>query len=253
MVRLVVFAVLMFFAVVAQCCAQTYDRFAERYDPLGINERPPDTAPLLTIYTEALQSLEASRRRQVVVFVATTFYCGPCEWMKTHAGSGDDEVEIVYLPESEAGKYRPGWKPTAFPTVYFPDADVGDSRAMDLATVKDLLAKNPPKNAPRAVTIGTVKGREAIAKLLDSLSHQNGTATVELGSASVVLPEQLTSTLALSRDAASVSFPGVKPRVKVGTGWLSVAREVAGFKTDRATGLLTISVVSFPDLVFTLE
>ncbi len=238
--------VLVFFAAVLQCSAQTYDRFASKYDPLGINESPPNTAPLLTIDTEALQTLEASRQRTVIVYTSTT--CGPCQTMKAWCGSGDEDVRIEYRDYSEAKIHI-----TGLPAIYSPDSNTLAYGPCSLAELKQRLQRHPPINAPRAVTIGTVKGREAIAKLLDSLQHQNGTATVELGSASVVLPEQLTSTLALSRDAASVSFPAVKPRVKVGTGWLSVAREVAGFKADRSTGLLTISVVSFPDLVFTLE
>lgn len=221
---------------------------AGAYDPLGVDPPGPGVG-CLSINLEAIETLADSRKRSAIVYMAP-FACPPCEATQLSLGGGDDEVSVTYHPGGEAD-----FTIAAYPAIFLPDCRRVSYGKMDLPTLKAMLKSNPPTRPPQfaAVTVGTIKGRAALETILKGINSAGQGTTVELGSASVVLPLELTCSLSLKASGVGVSFPAAKPRIRLGSGWFSVARDVSHIRADQSAGLLTVGVVGFPDLVFVLE
>lgn len=214
----------------------------ERHEVTPSRSEP---APLVSIDPEVLKTVTDARRRHVIVYMAP-FHCPPCDATKASFGDGDEDVEITYEPGSSAH-----FPITAYPTVYLPDVGKMYQRRMTLGELKAALKMYPPPKPVAAVTVGTIRGREAMEAVFQAFRDTGQNHVIQLGSAELVLPHQVTSTLSLSHGELAVEFSGDKPRVKYGSGWFSASRTIRGFVATNS--LLTIRVDNCPDLAFVLE
>jgi hypothetical protein len=126
---------------------------------------------------------------------------------------------------------------------------------MTLADMKDVLRKNPPKTGVSAVTIGTIKAKDAIANLFAAVdaSQRGGDVSIRISSAEVIIPAQLQNTVELTGSSLAIKFPAKKPRIRIGSGWLGVSQEVSSVEVDNGRSLATLGIAGCPDLCFTLE
>lgn len=207
------------------------------------------TAEIVTIDEQALASAsQAMPRRRVVVFVPS-FRCEPCERLKRDCGAGDAQVEIEYQPASQAPFAVPG-----FPYIWLPDVNRQHVGAVSMPQLKEMLAKNRPANQPStvgAVTIGTIRAKEALAAVFAGIKNTGSESVVTLGQASIVVPAEMPSTWVVEAESMQLRFTGRKPRLRLGTSFFSVGREVAGIKIT--PNVVMVSIDGFPDLAFAVE
>lgn len=210
-----------------------------------VTESHAPAVPVMTLNTEALQQLEQSRKREFIVYMAP-FACPPCVYTHAQCGDGGEQFLVRYAPASEAD-----FEIKAYPAVFLPDVRKAHYGGVNLQGLAAIDRKHPrPKNVS-AVTIGTIQAKFLMEKVLAAIRPTGNTRTIDLGSAAIILPATLNSSTKFAPDSISIAFTGERPKLRVGNGWLSAARDVSAITASQ--NMLTVGVDGFSDLVFALQ
>jgi hypothetical protein len=210
--------------------------------------------PLVFLDMAAVEAAGVKQKRRVIVGVADRAAgdgpCPYCDQTVAALGAGDADTEVIVVPRTKLH-----FVPRALPVIYFPDAAIVHYGRIDLPRLKATLSANPP-TVPQSygfgVDVGTLKGADAAAKLFDLVTAQPSGSAVVIGPARLTVPAALQLAVALSPDGLKITFPGRdKPRVQVGTGWLSVGRPLSSLGVSRDR--VTLGIDGFADMSLRLE
>jgi hypothetical protein len=181
-------------------------------------------------------------------------WCGVCKQNRATLKAQGVEFGTPDCPIVWKGAEYPSrsWQPAGYPMFYDP---MTGKHIYGRKTMDELRAfaqlRPPVAFAVGATNVGTIKGRDALAKLFAQVMQSRGESVIQFGPASVTIPDGMTCDVTFTPQILRVKFSGKKPAVRVGTGWLSLGRPVAGLSI--AQDRVAISIDGFPDLSLTVE
>ena len=216
---------------------------------------PGDTSPVLQVNDAALETVASQQAaQQEFVDVYTPPRCGTCPQWKANLGAGHGRVRFRYI-DAEPPPFVLAVTGTVPAFVHdgqvlFP-TPVGHTAASIAAIVESRTATRPRGQEMRALNIGAIRGRQAVAKILDAITGTAAAPVLVFGNSSITLPPNCRFNMAASSQGAAITFAAPLPSVRYGSGLLSVARPVTSLTIGR--DLVTLGIAGFPDVALTLQ
>ncbi len=199
--------------------------------------------PVLSIDDDVLAAMHKPKTKLIVY---RTFPCVHCDRLEQNAGHGDADILLEH-----ANAPAP-FPVSGHPVIFNPENRqyVVGYRTMDQIR-KDLNLPRSSVKAIGAVTVGTING-DGLQALLDQIEPaKNGGGMITVSGASLTIPDKMPCAVSATHDQFAIAFPGPKPRVAYGSGWLAVSQPVNGITASRS--LLTIGLDGFPDIALKVE
>lgn len=200
--------------------------------------------PVLSIDDELLADIQGFKHE---LNVYRTHPCRFCDDIERNHGHGDRDVRL-----NHTGKAAP-FPVTGYPIIHNPKTGQYLTGYVTMPQIRAWL-KLPavtPAKAIGAVTVGTING-EGLRAVLDQIEPaKNGGGIIKVGGASLTIPDKMPCAVGATPDKLAVGFPGPKPRLAYGSGWLGVSQTVNGITATRE--LLTIGLDGFPDICLRVE
>lgn len=192
----------------------------------GTSDIAPDIGRIIGDAVQAAKPVPP----EIVVHIAD-FPCAPCERLKATLDSMGERVNVTYKLAGES----------QYPALKY--AGHTWYGALSAGQIDAIIRDYSLKPVPQAVSVGRLQIRSAVSAILDRV---DAGGNIRIGSATITLPETMQPQVKLAGDRLQVTFAGVKPQFKYGSGWLAVGAPINGFTLTES--LLTVSIAGLPDV-----